>query len=230
MKLIPVIDLMNGIAVTAKRGQRHTYQPSSTPLCLSSNPRAVLSALLRIYPFDTIYIADLDAIRGNGSNIDVIEKLRSDHRNLVFWVDNGLTDLVKLNRIARPVIGTESLITLEQLTHLLTSLTSPLLSLDYIDDLFKGPHGLVEQPTLWPDEVIIMTLSRVGSATGVDLAKLQQIKQKTDSSCRLYAAGGVRDQQDLERLKQLGISGVLLSTSLHQGSIGHREITAIVAD
>ncbi|MEW8382346.1 MAG: nickel transporter, partial [Candidatus Thiodiazotropha taylori] len=64
MKLIPVIDLMNGIVVRAIRGQRQSYLPSSTPLCQSSQPEAVISALLSLYPFDTLYIADLDAITG----------------------------------------------------------------------------------------------------------------------------------------------------------------------
>jgi phosphoribosylformimino-5-aminoimidazole carboxamide ribotide isomerase len=227
MKLIPVIDLMNGDVVTAIRGQRHNYLPSSTPLCPSCEPRAVLSALLQIHEFETVYIADLDAIGGNGSNIDVINTLHQDHPEITFWVDNGVTDILRLTQIARPVIGSESIDTVEHLCHLLTSLPTPILSLDYLDDFFKGPDGLEHQTKLWPKDVIVMTLSRVGSAAGVDISKLKKLKKRAPD-IQLYAAGGVRDHNDLVVLCSLGITGALLSTALHQGSIDSIDIKSVL--
>jgi phosphoribosylformimino-5-aminoimidazole carboxamide ribotide isomerase len=227
MKLIPVIDLMDARVVTAKHGQRHTYVPSDTPLCRSCDPQDVMSALLRIHPFDTFYIADLDAISGNGSNLEVIDRLVHTYRNITFWVDNGLTQLHTLGLIARPVIGTESLDSFEQLAHLLTSLPSPILSVDYLDQLFKGPSGLDCHTQCWPDDVIVMSLSRVGSASGPDMKRLQRLANQLPET-RLYAAGGIRDRQDLEQLRSFGIAGVLLSTALHQGVIDSMEIDLFI--
>jgi phosphoribosylformimino-5-aminoimidazole carboxamide ribotide isomerase len=218
MKLIPVIDLMNARVVTAKRGMRESYAPSDTPLCRSSRPQDVVSALLALHPFDTLYIADLDAIRGQGSNLDLIRRLYLDHPDIAFWVDNGLTDLEQLSGFARPVIGSESLISCEQLAHIIASLPSPLLSLDYLDEEFRGPVGLDRQVERWPEDIIVMTLSRVGTNGGPDLAALKQVS-RLRSDIRLYAAGGIRNLQDLQQLHSFGAAGALLSTALHQGTI-----------
>jgi phosphoribosylformimino-5-aminoimidazole carboxamide ribotide isomerase len=218
MKLIPVIDLMDARVVAAKRGKRHTYTPSDTPLCHSSQPQAVLSALLSLHPFDTLYVADLDAISGKGTNLELIHTLYLDHPEITFWVDSGLTDLQQLSRFARPVIGTESLSSCLQLSRLIASLPSSILSLDFLDERFNGPCGLDRHAESWPVDVIVMTLSRVGTASGPDLARLQQLSNLRPD-LRRYAAGGIRDLQDLQRLRSLGAAGALLSTALHQGAI-----------
>jgi phosphoribosylformimino-5-aminoimidazole carboxamide ribotide isomerase len=223
MKLIPVIDLMHNRVVVANGGMRHDYAPASTPLCDSSRPQEVLSALLALYPFDTLYIADLDAICGSDSNLELIYDLHLKHPDLNLWVDNGLTDLGRLCSFARPVIGTESLVSSDELAHLLASLPSPVLSLDYHDDEFKGPVDLERQVDYWPEDIIVMSLSRVGTSTGPDVARLQQIFD-LQPRLRLYAAGGIRNQQDLQQLHSIGATGVLLSTALHQGALDQGEI------
>ncbi|MEW8049653.1 MAG: HisA/HisF-related TIM barrel protein [Candidatus Thiodiazotropha endolucinida] len=227
MKLIPVIDMMHNRVVVANSGKRHAYAAADTPLCHSSRPQEVLSALLDLYPFDTLYIADLDAIGGSGSNLELIYALHLDHPDIILWVDNGLTDLGRLCGFARPVIGTESIVSCEELAHLLTSLPSPVLSLDYQDDRFKGPADLDRQADRWPEDVIVMSLSRVGTSSGPDIARLQQLLN-LQPRLRLYAAGGIRDQQDLEQLRSIGAAGVLLSTALHQGAIDHRDIDRFI--
>ncbi len=218
MKLIPVIDVMHGHVVTAKRGDRHNYVPSNTPLCRSSQPREVVSALLALHPFDTFYIADLDAILGQGSNSDLIRRLAHAHPGVTFWVDNGLVEMEAVCEFARPVIGTESLLNSEQLAHLIASLPSPVLSLDYLGEQFLGPIGLDLQAARWPRDVIAMTLSRVGASSGPDMARLRSLSARR-SNLRLYAAGGIRNPRDLERLRSSGAAGALLSTALHQGAI-----------
>ncbi|MEW8335036.1 MAG: HisA/HisF-related TIM barrel protein [Candidatus Thiodiazotropha sp.] len=223
MKLIPVIDLMNARVVTAVSGKRHAYAPSDTPLCHSCRPREVLSALLNIYPFDTLYIADLDAIGGKGSNLQLIHTLCRDYSDITFWVDNGLSDLELLCEFARPVIGTESLVNYQQFAHLIASLPLPLLSLDYLDERFQGPASLEQRFDRWPEEIIVMTLSRVGASAGPDLTRLRRLSNLQPMR-RFYAAGGVRSLLDLERLRSIGTAGALLSTALHQGAIGGREI------
>ncbi len=213
--------------MTAIRGQREAYLPSDTPLCSSSDPQIVLSALLQVHAFDTVYIADLNAIRGDGSNFEVIDRLHHDHKEITFWVDNGVTELARLTQIARPVIGTESVNSIEHLSHLVTSVAKPILSLDFFDDKFKGPDDLDYLTELWPKDVIVMTLSRVGSAKGADTSRLERLK-KLSPDTHLYAAGGIRDQRDLTMLSALGITGALISTALHQGAINSIEINTIV--
>ena len=47
MQVIPVIDLSRGRVVHARRGQRELYQPLRSPLCVGSEPLAVVEGLLR---------------------------------------------------------------------------------------------------------------------------------------------------------------------------------------
>jgi phosphoribosylformimino-5-aminoimidazole carboxamide ribotide isomerase len=223
MNLIPVIDLMRNCVVMAKGGERNHYAPVDTPLCHSSRPREVLSALLDIYPFSILYIADLDAICGSGSNLEVIYALHLSYPEISLWVDNGLTDLGRLCSFARPIIGSESITHCEELSHLLVSLPSPILSLDYHHDIFKGPLDLERKTDCWPNDVILMSLSRVGASAGPDIARMQRILIQ-QPRLRLYAAGGIRNLADLKQLRSIGATGALLSTALHQGAIGPREL------
>lgn len=218
MKIIPVIDLKDSLVVAAKEGQRGRYLPLRSPLCDSSRPGAVVAALLDIYPFDTLYIADLDAICGEGNHIELIADLHREHPELRLWVDNGLTDLPRLSQLARPVIGSESLDHLSTLDQLRNTLRSPLLSLDFRSATLLGPAELEGRSAVWPEEVIVMSLSRVGSNAGPDFKLLHRLCKLAPEN-KIYAAGGIRDHADLDQLNEMGISGALLSTALHRGRI-----------
>ncbi len=62
MQIIPVIDIKNGVVVHARAGDRASYRPIETPLASSAEPLAVIEGLLSLFPFDTLYLADLDGI------------------------------------------------------------------------------------------------------------------------------------------------------------------------
>ena len=64
----PVIDLKGGHVVRAFRGERASYAPIVTPLAASSAPQEVVAGFLRLHDFDTIYVADLDAIERRGDH------------------------------------------------------------------------------------------------------------------------------------------------------------------
>ena len=56
MKIIPVIDYMQGQVVLAKSGQRSSYQPVKSLLCPSANLNDVVENILSLTDFNTIYI------------------------------------------------------------------------------------------------------------------------------------------------------------------------------
>ncbi|MDD1606659.1 MAG: nickel transporter, partial [Methylococcaceae bacterium] len=68
MRLIPVIDLKNGVVVHAQRGQRDNYLPINSPLSPSAHVYDVIEAFLQLNGFDIIYVADLNAITQQGDN------------------------------------------------------------------------------------------------------------------------------------------------------------------
>jgi phosphoribosylformimino-5-aminoimidazole carboxamide ribotide isomerase len=94
-----------------------------------------------------------------------------------------------------------------------------VLSLDFRGDEFLGPRALLEDSFLWPDRVIVMTLARVGTGGGPDLARVRDIARRAGTARRVYAAGGVRGPADLRALRSEGAAGALVATALHEGKI-----------
>src|SRR6476661_5491265 len=90
MQIIPVLDLKDGTVVRAQMGERDRYRPIKTPLAPSSDPVDVARGLLSVHPFQTLYIADLDAIEGRGNNEVALGRLRQAFPQLALWVDNGI--------------------------------------------------------------------------------------------------------------------------------------------
>ena len=98
-----------------------------------------------------------------------------------------------------------------------------MLSLDFRDDEFQGPPALLEDASLWPERIIVMTLARVGGASGPDFMRLRSILAKAEGR-RVFAAGGLRHMQDGLVLRELGITGILTASALHSGALTREEI------
>jgi phosphoribosylformimino-5-aminoimidazole carboxamide ribotide isomerase len=237
MQIIPVIDLMQNQVVHAKFGQRSQYRPIQSTLCDSSEPLAIVAALLELYPFTTLYIADLDAILGKGDHAETIEKICQTFPQLTIWLDSGVGQmnahaLYNAPQI-RTVVGSENIQSLQDYQAICDVCESkPVLSLDYSagDGLTSGAMGIAElheQSLFWPDDTICMTLNTVGSAQGVDLKRLNQtirLNLTREVPSKIYAAGGVRDKADLQALANMCLAGVLLATSLHNGNLSTDDI------
>jgi phosphoribosylformimino-5-aminoimidazole carboxamide ribotide isomerase len=125
------------------------------------------------------------------------------------------------------VLGSESLQSLADYDHArLSAGPAAPLSLDFRGDEFVGPRALLEDAALWPDRVIVMTLARVGSGEGPDLARLASIVSRAGQR-EIYAAGGVRHGDDLRALRDIGVAGALVATALHTGKITAADLEAI---
>lgn len=221
MNIIPVLDLMNDQVVHAKHGNRHEYLPIKSLLTDSTEPMAVVQALLALYPFKQLYIADINAIEKIGNHQKIIFEIANQFPQLEIWLDAGFDNEVSIKSDLpsniSPVLGSESLNSIEQYLALSSASSScAILSLDYRGDELQGAQEFLNDASLWPRRLIVMTLNKVGSNTGPDLAKLSAIKQQSNQS-NIYAAGGVRDHDDLEALQVLGINGVLVASALHNG-------------
>src|SRR5262245_7764129 len=227
MQIIPVLDLKDRMVVRACMGQRDLYRPIETPLSATSDPVDVARGLLSLHPFDALYIADLDAIERKGTNEPAIEQLRDAFPRLMLWIDNGIADLGYAREwlaagAGRLVIGSETQRDMELIRHLADD-ERVVLSLDFRDAGFAGPPELLADPTCWPGRLIVMALARVGSRMGPDFDRLAQITAVA-AGRSVYAAGGVRDASDLVTLQTLGLTGALIATSLHDGSLTPSEI------
>lgn len=288
MRLIPVIDIRGGEAVAASRGDRANYRPLQTPLAENADPVAVARALHGLFPFPTLYVADLDGIEGRGADLAMQRRLADAWPGRELWIDDGLADghiadgglpltlalptssrrlasgemgrgsvedhphdaippplwgrlggggsrqPIKSPRPYREVVarvmGSEVLKSVSDYTRERAAAGPDApLSLDFRGDAFLGPPELLADANLWPRRVIVMTLARVGSGEGPDLARLASIVARAGAR-EVFAAGGVRNAEDVKALQGIGVAGALVSTALHRGAITSNDLDALGAE
>jgi phosphoribosylformimino-5-aminoimidazole carboxamide ribotide isomerase len=185
---------------------------------------------MSLFPFRAVYVADLDAIERGQPNVEAVTAMASAAPAAELWLDAGVTSeaAVRAARdrgVGRVVIGSESQTADDAgLAVRLEQAGVPVaLSLDFHGEAFAGPPALWSDPALWPDTLIVMTLARVGTGSGPDLARLADVKARAGAR-RVFAAGGVRGPDDLAALASAGIAGALIATALHDGRIGAADL------
>lgn len=232
--IVPVIDLMDGRVVHARRGDRSNYRSLQSVLTPSSEPLEVVRALLDFAPFPAIYAADLDAILRRGGHGDLLRSIATRFPALSIWLDAGFSGESELEpwrhteRIL-PVIGSESLASASALRGLLDIAPQAVLSLDTRDEMPLGPATLFAQPDLWPQRVIVMTLDRVGAGSGPAFTRLRATATQAPGK-DVIAAGGVRNAQDLDALANMGVYAVLIASAIHDGSLDRGALSRFLDD
>jgi phosphoribosylformimino-5-aminoimidazole carboxamide ribotide isomerase len=228
MKIIPVIDLKDGKVVHARQGKREDYQPVNSALCDSSDMYQVIQAFLNVYKFDTFYIADLNAITEQGDHDQLISEVLAHYPQKTFWIDKGYQKYEQtLPRNYLPVLGSESYRD-ETIPEINAYKNNFILSLDYANSNALGAAKLFSDPNIWPDNIIVMTLERVGSNQGPDLNKLADFcRQYPDKN--FIAAGGIRNKHDLAALSEAGIHQALVASALHSGALKARDFAVLQA-
>jgi phosphoribosylformimino-5-aminoimidazole carboxamide ribotide isomerase len=146
----------------------------------------------------------------------------------MFWIDKGYQKydgIKQLSENTLPVLGSESYKE-ETISKIKAYKKNFILSLDYSNSGALGAKNLFSEPTFWPENVIIMTLERVGSNKGPDLDKLKKFcRQYPDKS--FIAAGGIRNKQDLLALDKAGVHQALVASALHSGAIKTEDVIEI---
>ncbi len=238
--VIPVLDLKDGVVVHARAGKyaragkRAEYRPIATPFGPPHDVAAISRALLGITFSPVLYVADLDAILGQGHNYDICRELAYAFPGTDLWIDAGISDAddcafwLPLN--ATLVIGSETIGSLEAWENIRESFSgSVVLSLDFDEQGLRGPKDVMSDAGFWPDRLILMSLGRVGTEAGPDLVRLQETL-RVAGSCSVYVAGGVAGYGDIVQVAEAGARGVLAATALHSGAVSQKEIAALVQE
>ncbi len=218
MKVYFVMDLLSGVVVKAVRGERSKYKPIhlSSKILQSSNPCQVIEKIRAKY----LYIADLDRITGKRDNTRTIEDLSKKVDHLI--ADCGFRDVTEIDAIDfDPVLGTETF----DIRDLDKVQKKAFVSLDIKGDslldssgCFRNWKGALEFLNSFRlGGVIILTLHRVGTGTSLDFEILEKAVEISDNP--VFAGGGVKDMDDLMKAKEIGCSGVLIATAVHERDI-----------
>jgi phosphoribosylformimino-5-aminoimidazole carboxamide ribotide isomerase len=237
--IIPVIDVKAGQVVRAVGGRRETYRPIQSVLASDPSPVCVASALAGHLGVDEAYVADLDAIAGG-------EPSWSDYRTIAsaglgLWVDAGVATAARAQQLVdfRPdaapldciIIGLESIGGPTQLANIVSEVGCERLafSLDLVDG--KPLTDCAAWQSCPAEKIVdavcaagigrmlVLDLARVGMGQGTGTERLCRLLAKSHPELELIAGGGVTSASQILQLADLGCSGVLIGSALHDGRL-----------
>ncbi|MBA63769.1 MAG: hypothetical protein CMJ76_15550 [Planctomycetaceae bacterium] len=240
MRIIPVLDVLNGRVVRGIAGQRDSYQPVKSILTPNTDARSICDAFEQQFAMTEFYIADLDGIERDALNINVLRTVWDSRYRI--WLDAGFSSVVKLNSIQRDIsldflyriiIGLECCPNASNLESLLQVISperlvfsldmqngEPLLPSD-ADPVWSQATALqIAQHVieLGVRTLIVLDLAAVGMGNGTPTYNLcRQIKQQYPN-LELITGGGVNSKSDLVRLESC-CDGVLIASALHDGRL-----------
>lgn len=220
--ITPVLDLQNGLAVSGKSGKRKTYKPLKTVFSDSSDPIEIADALKKA-GYNELYIADLDAIEGTGSNQEIVTIINS---TIPVMLDAGITNYKNVEAVFdnadKIIVATETIESMEEIRQIFACYpkNSLVLSVDLINGQvlcknmklsFEDVMEIIEK--FEPAEVIILDISRVGTNSGFDKRVVNRFK---DIDTQLIVGGGVT-KRTIEDLGKMGVNKFLVGTAIHNG-------------
>ena len=246
MQIVPVLDIMNGCVVRGFGGQRLEYRPVVSRLTTSVDPLDVAQAIRERYGFTEFYVADLDAIGGARPALDLFDKLRAnDFRIWVDSGVRNARDVERIAEHADIVIiGSETgaaLFVSEPPTlvggapvEILPPLTWEarqlilnnrlVFSLDLRHGIPLGDWKTTDPLAIAEcaiaagiQRLIVLDLARVGMGGGTGTEDLAGQLIHRFADVHVFVGGGVRSMDDVKRLESLGVRGVLVASSLHDG-------------
>jgi len=238
MYVLPVIDLLHGLAVRAVAGQRDRYLPVQSVLTDSHQPIDVAESIRHNLGLNQFYVADLDAILHRQPQFGIHRQLADAGFSTL--IDAGVQSVTEVERAlnggaTNVIVGLETWPSADLLGDLLRDIDGERVwfSLDLkAGRALAGPgwgelspleiaQRVIEQGIR---QMIILDLAQVGMSRGVQTLELCQQIQARWPDVRLITGGGIRSASDLVGLKQGGFYGALVASALHDGAISRDEI------
>ena len=245
MRIIPAIDLKDGKCVRLFKGDfEQTTEYSSDP--------AAIGRRFSTLDVDDLHIVDLDGARsGDQQNATIVAEIARDsglqvqlgggirsREDVARWLERGVT---------RCVVGSVAINEPGQVKEWIAEFggDAVVLALDVRIDEAGTPrlttHGWTEDSglPLWDCldtysdagaiHVLCTDVARDGAMSGPNFALYAEILQRYHA-LQLQASGGVRNLDDLEMLRELGLPAAITGRALLDGEITEAEVTAFRRD
>ena len=223
--LIPSIDLSGGKAVQLRRGREHV-------LTSDKDPRDLAREFSRV---GEIAVIDLDAAKGQGDNLALVEELCTI---APCRVGGGIRDLARAQRLLRA--GARKLIIGTMADPVFLSELPPGRVMVALDA--EGGHVVDQGWTNSTGETPIDRARRLaphvsgflytlveleGTEQGIDVARVKALKEATDRP--VTAAGGITKVTEVVALDQMGVDAQV-GMALYQGRFTAAECFVAVMD
>jgi len=244
MRIVPVLDLMQGVVVRGVAGRRDEYRPIESRLCADAQPLTVMRALRDAFGLESFYVADLDAILGGEPSWDLYRRLLDDHIEL--WIDAGVATFERANalanfthagqRLSRVIVGLESLATPDDMSTFARVLGGdqavfsldlkqgrPLTNITAWNSL--EPIAIAQQSIdAGFRRLIVLDLAGVGMSGGVPTLDLCRELRRLDDQLEIITGGGVRGADDIRAAVDAGCDALLVASALHDGRLTPAEL------
>lgn len=227
MHIFPAIDLYDGKAVRLLKGDyREMTVYSDNPLEIAKDFEKAGAAFL--------HIVDLEGAKtGETPNIGTIENIVKNTA-LFTEVGGGIRTLETVEKyinagVMRVILGTAA-VTDEAFLRRAVSLYGDKIAVGIdIKDGFVAIKGWTALSTFTPFEfcekmqnigvktVICTDVSKDGAMQGTNVGLYKELSEKFDTN--IIASGGVRDMEDIKKLKALGIYGAIIGKAYYTKAI-----------
>jgi len=227
MELYPAIDLRGGKAVRLLRGDYDNMTVySDSPLDVACDFRKNGASFL--------HLVDLDGAKdGDTPNFDIIGEIVRKS-GLRVEVGGGIRSMQTIERylvlgVMRVILGTSAVTDPEFLKSAVERFGEKLAVAVDVKDGFVATHGWTQTSALscldfcerlqqiGVRTVICTDISKDGAMQGVNAELYASLVKRF--SMNIIASGGVSSINDLVRLSETGVYGVILGKSLYTGSI-----------
>ena len=226
MEVIPAIDLSDGKCVRLYKGEK------GTEIVYYDNPLEALDFWIE-KGAKRLHFVDLDGAWGSNKNKELLNKMISKASGLVkIQIGGGIRtidDAIKLieGGVDRVIIGTLAVKNPEKIEELAKKIGSEhiIVALDYKDEKI-ATHGWTEQtdkdPFLFGKKIeklgagfiLFSSVEADGAFTGPDLKNIKKMVRSVNIP--VYAAGGVRNEEDIINLEDSGVHGVIVGKAFYE--------------
>jgi phosphoribosylformimino-5-aminoimidazole carboxamide ribotide isomerase len=241
MRILPVLDVMQGDVVRGVGGRRQEYRPVVSRLTASSRPLDVAKAIAFHFACRAFYVADLDAILGGEPAWSMYAALREQGFSL--WVDAGVQRVTMACQLAdfgieSIVVGLETAAGPAELAEIVGVYGERIMfSLDLRQGEPLGERNAwesrdaegiaAEVVRLGVRRLLVLDLARVGLDNGTGTRELCTRLRANHPQVEVSAGGGVRHRGDLEELRDCGIHTALVASALHDGRLTRTDLVGL---
>ena len=232
MKIFPAIDLKNGEAVRLTEGD---YNNKKTYF---ENPMEALNFFIECGS-ENLHIVDLDgASEGNTFNFSAIEKIIKKC-DLFTQVGGGIRNEETIKKylgigVKRIILGTIAFEDLNFLEKMINKYKKNIaVSVDAKNGMIavKGWKEIKNEDSvdcckkfdsMGIDTIIYTDISKDGKLSGTNLDIYKELKNKI--SCNIIASGGITDEEEIIKLKELNIEGAIVGKAIYEKKIDLKKI------
>ena len=235
MILYPAIDILGGKCVRLFQGKREEVK------VFYDNPLDA-AKMWEDKGAKSIHIVDLDgAFDGIQKNLEHIERIARSV-SIPIQVGGGIRNMKALTNllncgVKRPILGTSALIDEEFLKEALGICKDNLIVSIDVKDAKVAIDGWVNTSSISGFDfaenlvskgiktVVYTDISRDGTMKGANLKGLEEMCSV--NGIGVIASGGVRSIEDIIKIKEIGVKGVISGLALYNGTIDFEEANQI---